>query len=257
MKIDSMPIVFITGAGSGIGYASAKLLAQNGYSLIINGRRAERLYQLAEEITNSCNVQVLVLPFDVSDRKQVEAAINGMPDNWKQVRFLVNNAGYALDLCGIDQGNPDDWESMIGTNVMGVLYLSRMIIPLMKQTQEPCRIVNVSSIAGKETYPKNNIYCATKHALNSISDTMRMDLINSNISVSSLSPGAAETEFSLVRFKGDEQRAERVYDGFSPLKANDVAEALLFIISRPPGVNVAELTLLCSAQASATIINRK
>jgi len=245
--------VFITGATSGIGKASAEIFAQNGYKLILCGRRADRLNQLKEKLNSKANVECLV--FDVRDKDEVFAKINSLPEAFKQIDILINNAGNAHGLDTFDEGSLEDWDAMIDINVKGLLYVSKAIIPGMT-SRKSGHIINIGSIAGKEVYPKGNIYCASKFAVDAISQSMRIDLNAHGIKVSEVNPGAVDTEFSTVRFKGDKKRADNVYQGFKPLVANDIAEIIYFIATRPPHVNIAEALVLPTAQASASIINR-
>jgi len=245
--------VFITGATSGIGKASAEIFAQNGFNLVICGRRADRLNQLKEKLNSKANVECLV--FDVRDKDEVFSKINSLPEAFKQIDILINNAGNAHGLDTFDEGSLEDWDAMIDINVKGLLYVSKAIIPGMT-SRKSGHIINIGSIAGKEVYPKGNIYCASKFAVDAISQSMRIDLNAHGIKVSEVNPGAVDTEFSTVRFKGDKKRADNVYQGFKPLVANDIAEIIYFIASRPAHVNIAEALVLPTAQASASILNR-
>lgn len=238
----------ITGATSGIGEATALLLAKNGFRVILTGRRENRLLTLKAKIEKETNSEAFVLSFDIRNFKACETAVNSLPDNWKIIDVLVNNAGLAAGLSGINDGNLEDWEQMIDTNIKGLLYITRLISPMMI-AQGSGHIINISSIAGKETYPFGNVYCATKHAVQSLTKGMRLDLLKHGIKVSSVAPGAVETEFSLVRFKGDQQRAEQVYQGFTPLEAQDIAETIWFIVSRPKHVNIDDVLIMPAAQA--------
>lgn len=241
-------IAFITGATSGIGEATASLLAKNGFKVVLTGRREERLQRLKNKIEIETGSSAFILPFDIRDFNACETAINGLPDAWRKIDVLVNNAGLAAGFNSIDDGRLEDWEQMIDTNVKGLLYITRLISPLMIQ-QGFGHIINISSIAGKETYPFGNVYCATKHAVQSLTKGMRLDLLKHGIKVSSVAPGAVETEFSLVRFSGDEQRANQVYKGFTPLNASDIAETVWFIVSRPRHVNIDDVLIMPTAQA--------
>lgn len=247
-------IAFITGATSGIGKATALLLAAKKYNLILSGRRKERLEHLAEEITNKEKVEALPLSFDIRNNQEVVAAINSLSREWKQIDVLVNNAGLAAGMDTIQDGSLEDWEQMIDTNVKGLLYVSKQIMPLMIELGKG-HIVNVGSIAGKETYPKGNVYCATKHAVEAITKGMRIDLNPHGIKVSAVCPGMVETEFSVVRLKNTEANKE-VYKGFTPLYAEDIAETIAFIVSRPAHVNIADVLIFPSAQASSTVVKR-
>jgi len=247
-------IVLITGATSGIGEATARILAEKQYKIIICGRRQERLQKLEAEL--SLLTEIATLSFDVRDKTSVFAAIESLPDSFKNIDILINNAGNAHGMDPIHEGSIDDWDAMIDINVKGLLYVSKAVLPVMIKRQSG-HIVNIGSIAGKEVYPKGNVYCASKYAVDAITQGMRIDLNAHNIKVSEINPGAVETEFSDVRFKGDTDRAASVYNGFEPLKANDVANLIWFIISQPKHVNIAESLILSTAQANATIVNRK
>ncbi len=236
-------IALITGATAGIGEETASKLAGQGYDIIITGRRKERLKKLAETIEQSCNVEVLPLTFDIRKKDEVDEAIDNLPDDWKNIGLLVNNAGLAAGLSHIQDGNINDWEQMIDTNVKGLLYISRKLMPMMVERKKG-HIINVSSIAGKEVYEKGNVYCATKHAVEAITKGMRIDLLPHGIRVSSVSPGMVETEFSLVRFKGDEEKADAVYEGLNPLQAEDIAETIAWVAMRPPHVNISDILIM-------------
>jgi NADP-dependent 3-hydroxy acid dehydrogenase YdfG len=240
----------ITGATSGIGQATAKLLAKNDFDVIITGRRNKRLEQLEEEIIKSQSTNVYTLNFDVRNKTEVEDAINSLPDEWKNISVLINNAGLASGLDPVQDGNYDDWEKMIDTNVKGLLYVSRVVSKIMVENKSG-HIVNISSIAGREAYPNGGVYCGTKHAVEAITKSMRLDLLPHNIKVSRISPGMVETEFSLVRFHGDAEKANEVYNGFTPLYAEDVAETILFMVTRPDHVNIDDVLIMPTAQGSA------
>ena len=247
--------ILITGASSGFGAATAKLFASKGYGLVLMARRKDKLEDLVQDLPEHIEAHILVA--DVRDEEVVRSAINSLPEHVKtSLSILVNNAGLAVGKGPIDSGLIEDWDRMIDTNVKGLLYVSRAVIPLLKANNKG-HIINIASIAGKEVYPGGNVYCATKHAVDALSRAMRIDLINHNIKVSNLAPGAAETEFSIVRFKGNEAQAKSVYDGYSPLVAQDIAETLWFICSRPEHVNVNDITLMASAQASAAVFAEK
>jgi NADP-dependent 3-hydroxy acid dehydrogenase YdfG len=249
-------IALITGATSGIGMATAQILAINGYDLIITGRREELLNDLTVKITNDTDAEVLSLCFDVRDLNQVEKAINSLTGKWKSIDVLVNNAGLAVGLEPVYSGVVDDWDRMIDTNVKGLLYVSRLVSPVMVANKSG-HIINLSSIAGHEAYPNGAAYCASKHAVQAITKAMRIELLPFGVKVSSISPGMVETEFSKVRFKGDEERAENVYIGLTPLYAIDIAEAVLFMVSRPAHVNIDELIIMPTDQASARDFRRR
>lgn len=246
-------IAFVTGATSGIGWATAVALAKQGYSIIANGRRKERLDELQQLISD---VPVLPLLFDVRDKEAVQQAIGSLPDNWRQIEVLVNNAGNAHGLAPIQDGSLEDWDAMLDINVKGLLYVSHAVLPLM-QEQQKGHIVNIGSIAGKEVYANGNVYCASKHAVDAISKAMRIDLVQTGIKVSEVNPGLVETEFSEVRFKGDKDRAAGVYQGYKALQAEDIADLIAFIVSRPAHVNLAEVLILPAAQASSTVVDKK
>jgi 3-hydroxy acid dehydrogenase / malonic semialdehyde reductase len=246
----------ITGATSGFGEAIARKLAEEGYNLIICGRRQERLVSLEEQLRHQYQCEIVSLAFDIRNRKGVEMAFSDLPDQWKDIDVLINNAGLALGLSKIQDGDTDDWDTMIDTNVKGLLYITRLVTPGMVSRKKG-HIINIGSIAGKEVYPNGNIYCATKHAVDALTKAMRIDLVEAGIRVTQIAPGAAETEFSQVRFKGDADRAKQVYNGFTPLFAEDIAEITGFILSLPPHVNINDLTVMPTAQPNAGIIYRK
>lgn len=247
-------IAFITGATSGIGKATAEAFAAVGIDLILCGRRQERLDEVAAEL--SSKVKVTTLLFDVRDKGAVLAAVGSLPDDWKNIEILVNNAGNAHGLGTLDEGDTDDWDAMIDGNVKGLLYVSKAIIPLLLERGKG-HIVNISSIAGKQTYANGAVYCASKAAVEVISEGMRLELTQHGIKTTNVAPGAVETEFSLVRFKGDEDRAEKVYQGFDPLQASDIADAILYAVNAPDRVTIADITILAGAQSAATVIHRK
>ena len=246
----------VTGASAGIGQATARMLARNNYDVIITGRREERLLQLKDELEQNYKVEIYPLVFDIRRRQEVDKAWNSLPEDWKQIDVLVNNAGLAAGLDYIYEGDIEDWETMIDTNIKGLLYISRLIMPVMKERGQG-HIINLSSIAGKEVYQRGNIYCATKHAVEAITKGMRIDLLPYNIKVSSVSPGMVETEFSLVRFKGDEQKAKNVYAGLTPLYAEDIADVIEFIITRPAHVNINDVLVMPTAQANSYYVHRE
>jgi NADP-dependent 3-hydroxy acid dehydrogenase YdfG len=247
-------IAFITGATSGIGKATAEAFAGAGIDLVLCGRRQERLDEVAAEL--SSKVKVTTLVFDVRDKGAVLAAVGSLPDGWKNIDILVNNAGNAHGLGTLDEGDTDDWDAMIDGNVKGLLYVSKAIIPLLLERGKG-HIVNISSIAGKQTYANGAVYCASKAAVEVISEGMRLELTQHGIKTTNIAPGAVETEFSLVRFKGDEERAEKVYQGFDPLQASDIADAILYAVNAPDRVTIADITILAGAQSAATTIHRK
>ncbi|HNV49653.1 MAG: SDR family NAD(P)-dependent oxidoreductase [Bacteroidales bacterium] len=251
-----MKIALITGATSGIGEAIALKFAQKDINVIITGRRLDKLNALKSNITSNTKANILALKMDVTDRKSVERVINGLPDEWKSIDILVNNAGLAVGLDPIQHGNPDDWEQMIDTNLKGLLYVSKAVLPLMIARQKG-HIINIGSIAGKEVYPKGNVYCATKHAVDALTKSMRIDLLGNGIKVTQIAPGLVETEFSLVRFKGDEERASKVYQGYKPLEGKDIAEIAFFITTLPDHVCVNDILMTPLAQANSTIVDKK
>ncbi|HCI55918.1 MAG TPA: SDR family NAD(P)-dependent oxidoreductase [Bacteroidales bacterium] len=250
-------IIMITGASSGFGRATARKFAMNEYNVIITGRRTERLEEVEQEL-NSLNagIKVLSLNFDVRKRYEVEDIIEEMPDEWKKIDILVNNAGLAVGLDTIDKGNIDDWDRMVDTNIKGILYVTRAVAPLMVERKSG-HIFNISSIAGKQEYEKGNVYCATKHAVDSLSRSMRIDLLRHNIKVTNVAPGMAETEFSLVRFKGDKKRAKEVYEGIKPLTAEDIAEVIFWCASLPPHVCINDITITPTQQANVYYVNKE
>lgn len=254
-KQKSMPsTALITGATSGIGRATAQVFAENGINLILCGRRQERLDDLQTELGKS--IQVHTLNFDVRDKKAVFEAIGSLPEAFSNIDILINNAGNAHGLDPIEEGSLDDWDAMLDINVKGLLYVSKAVLPQMVE-KKLGHIINIGSTAGKEVYPKGNVYCASKHAVDAINQGMRIDLNQYGIRVGAVNPGLVETEFSVVRFKGDEERADKVYKGFQPLTPEDVADIIYFVVSRPSHVNIADLVVMSTAQASSTIVNKK
>jgi 3-hydroxy acid dehydrogenase / malonic semialdehyde reductase len=249
-------IVLITGATAGIGYETAIMLARNNYNLILTGRRKERLQSLKNKLESTFGCKILTLNFDIRSRHDTETSMNSIPEEWKAIDVLINNAGLAAGLGPVNSADVDDWEIMIDTNVKGLLYTTRIVTPWMVERQAG-HIINISSIAGKESYPNGSVYCGTKHAVAAISKAMRIELMPHGIKVSTVAPGAVDTEFSLVRFRGDQEKANQVYQGFSPLLARDIAETILFVISRPPHVNIDDLLIMPTNQASARDFNRK
>lgn len=246
-----MKTIFITGATSGIGLATAELLASQNYRLILCGRNTEKLSQLKAELSKKTDVHVL--EFDVRDKVAVADQIKSLPSDFQEINVLINNAGNAHGLDSIDEGSDEDWDAMMDINVKGLLYVSQNIIPQMKERKDG-HIINIGSTAGKEVYPKGNVYCGSKHAVDAITTGMRLDLNPYKIRVGAVNPGLVETNFSAVRFKGDKERADKVYQGYKALQPQDVAEVILFAITRPPHVNIADLTMMCTAQASSTIV---
>jgi NADP-dependent 3-hydroxy acid dehydrogenase YdfG len=250
-------VVLITGATSGFGEACAHIFAENGWNLIITGRRAERLEKIKSKLIERYSCKVLTLNFDVCIEKDVKTAIDSIPVDFKKsIKILINNAGLAVGRGPIQDGLTDDWNRMIDTNIKGLLYVSHAVIPLLIQNTEG-HIFNIGSIAGKEVYPGGNVYCASKHAVDALSKSMRIDLVEHGIKVTNIAPGAAETEFSLVRFKGNETTAKSVYEGFDPLMAKDIAETIYFVATRPKHVTINDLVIMPTAQASATVLHKK
>jgi len=249
-------VTFITGATSGIGRSCAFLFAEAGHRLILCGRRGKRLQAIKDQLEGAYGAAILTMVLDVRDRASVEKAVKSLPDDWKNIDILINNAGLALGLSEIWEGDQDEWDRMIDTNVKGLLYVSRAVLAGMTERKSG-HVVNIGSIAGRETYYRGNVYCATKSAVDAISKGMRIDLAGYGIKVSQVSPGATETEFSLVRFQGDGVRAKSVYEGFTPLSPDDVAAAVFFVTTLPPHVNVDDLLLMPTSQAGATIIHRQ
>lgn len=241
-------LAFVTGATSGIGEATAIRFALEGYNLIIAARREDRLIKLRSELEKK-GAEVLIITMDVRKNEEVKSKLSGLSDNWKNIDVLVNNAGLASGLSTIDEGNTEDWDVMIDTNVKGLLYVSRAVIPFMVRRKKG-HIINIGSIAGKETYLKGNVYCATKHAVDSLTKGMRIDLLPHHIKVTGIHPGAVETEFSLVRYKGDVEKAQAVYKGFQPLNAGDVADAIFYAASRPAHVTINDMIVMPTAQAN-------
>lgn len=245
--------MFITGATSGFGEACARKFAANGYQLILNGRRAERLQGLAHQLGEQHAAQCLILPFDVQDRKAVLQNITSLPEAWRQIDVLINNAGLALGRDLFDEASLDDWDTMIDTNVKGLMYVSKAVVPFMMQRKSG-HIINVGSVAGKEVYERGNAYCASKHAVDALSKAMRIDLLQHRIKVTAIHPGAAETEFSVVRFKGNETAAKKVYEGYEPLMADDIAELIYYAASLPAHVCINDMVVTCTAQANSSYI---
>ncbi|MBD3258511.1 SDR family NAD(P)-dependent oxidoreductase [candidate division GN15 bacterium] len=245
-------IVLVTGASAGIGGAIARRFADSGSRIIVAARRMDRLQALVDTYGNRC----LPIEIDVRNRKTVEKTLKKLPESWQAIDILINNAGLSRGLSKLHEGNPDGWEEMIDTNVKGLLYVSRAVIPGMVKRGRG-HIINVGSIAGHEVYPNGNVYCATKHAVDAITKGMRLDLVDSPVRVSTIDPGLVETEFSQVRFYGDKDRASKVYQGYTPLSSDDIADAAVWMASRPAHVNVAQVLILPNDQASSTLVNKQ
>jgi len=249
-------IIMITGATAGFGKATALHFAQNGYDIIITGRRKERLVELEKELLKNGKIKVLLLHFDVRNKDEVASVIENLPERWKEIDILVNNAGLAVGMSHIDTGTIDDWERMIDTNIKGLLYVTRAVAPLMVERNKG-HIFNIGSIAGKEAYEYGNVYCASKSAVDSLSKSMRIDLLKNNIKVTHIAPGMAETEFSLVRFKGDEEKAKNVYKGVEAITADDIADVIYYCATLPAHICINDLVITPTQQASVNHNNRK
>lgn len=254
-KMKTRKIALITGASSGIGEACARIFAKNNYDLFLIARREDRLVELKDQLISEYGIQVRSIGLDLRNKEALNEAWSSVSDDWKQIDVLVNNAGLSLGLEPFFNGNVDDWETMIDTNIKSLLYISKLVANEMIKNNNG-HIINLGSIAGKESYANGNVYCATKAAVDSLTRSMRLDLVSKGIKVSAIHPGAVETEFSVVRFKGDKERADNVYKGFEPLRAEDVADVIYFMASRPAHVNVQDVLLMPTAQASATVIQR-
>jgi 3-hydroxy acid dehydrogenase/malonic semialdehyde reductase len=248
-------IVFVTGATSGFGKACAEKFALHGYDLIVNGRREDRIQELADALEKKYNVAVFQLAFDVREEKKVFASISSLPEEWKNIDVLINNAGLAVGRDYFEEANLEDWNTMIDTNVKGFMYVAKAVSQLMAERKQG-HIINMGSVAGKQVYEKGNAYCASKYAVDALNQAMRIDLLRHNIKVTGIHPGAAETEFSIVRFKGDEQTAKSIYNGLKPLTAEDVADAIYYCASLPAHVCINDLVITCTQQADAIYFNR-
>lgn len=248
-------LALITGASSGIGEACAEELAAQGCRLILAGRRKERLKEISARLAKQYQTECLELSFDIMDREKIDEALENLPGNWHNIQILINNAGLALGADKLQAADISHWESMIDTNIKGLLYMSRAIIPGMVERQEG-HIVNIGSTAGHEVYPGGSVYCATKHAVGALTKGMRIDLVDTPLRVSTVDPGMVDTEFSTVRFHGDKKRADEVYKNMTPLCAKDIAETVAFVLSRPAHVQIAEVIVLPTAQATATMVHR-
>ncbi|MEJ2052853.1 MAG: SDR family NAD(P)-dependent oxidoreductase [Calditrichaceae bacterium] len=249
-------IALVTGATSGIGKACAYALAKEGCNLIITGRRKQRLDEVSKLMPKIFNIKCLALHFDIRKHNEVKKAVAGLDSYWKNVDILINNAGLASGFSKLQEGDTDDWERMIDTNVKGLLYITREIVPGMVKRQQG-DIVNIGSIAGHEVYPNGNVYCATKHAVDALTKGLRMDLVDTPLRVSTVDPGLVETEFSIVRFHGDKEKAKNVYKGMQPLVAEDIADAVIYIVTRPSHVQIGEIVILPTAQRAATMVSRE
>lgn len=250
-----MPIIFVTGATSGFGRAIAVKFAEQGWNIIANGRRVERLLSLKKELEERYKVNVLCLPFDVSDAAAVKQQMDTLPSDWNKIDILVNNAGLALGRDSFDVADMTDWNIMIDTNIKGILHVTKAVLPFMKSHQAG-HIINIGSIAGKETYPAGNVYCATKFAVDALSKSMRIDLLPFGIKVTCIHPGAAETEFSMVRYKGDQTKADKIYEGYTPLFAEDIANITYYCSQLPAHVCINELVVTPTAQANSYLIHK-
>ncbi len=248
-------ITLITGATSGIGKSCATIFAKNNHNLILAGRRKDRLDLISKELETKYGIKVLTLSFDIRNKEAVAKAIESIPEKWKKIDILINNAGLAVGLSTIQEGEIDDWERMIDTNVKGLLYISRAVLPLLVK-QNSGHVINIGSIAGKEVYPNGNVYCATKHAVDALSKAMRIDMVKHGIKVTQIAPGAIKTEFSIVRFKGDQEKSDSVYNGYQPLMPDDVANVIYYTTTLPAHVNINDLVLMPTSQASATVYNK-
>lgn len=248
-------IVLITGATSGFGKACAEKFASEGYDCILNGRREDRLLELKSSLEKKYSINVLALVFDVQDQQKIFSSIQSIPANWQKIDILINNAGLALGRDYFDEASLDDWNTMIDTNLKGLVYVTKATLPFMIKNKKG-HIINIGSTAGKEVYEKGNVYCASKHAVDAVSQSMRIDLLRHHIKVTAVHPGAAETEFSMVRFKGDEETAKKVYDGFKPLSGEDVAEVVYYTTTLPAHVCINDLVMTATQQANSFYFNR-
>ncbi|MET4143063.1 SDR family oxidoreductase [Pedobacter sp. UYP1] len=250
-----MKTALITGATSGIGKSCAHLFAQQGYQLVLVARREEKLNEVAKHLADKYAIEVKTLIADVRDNSVLKEVFESLPEDWKKIDVLINNAGLSQGLDPIQNGDTNDWDTMIDTNVKGLLYVTKIVSNWMIAAKKG-HIINIGSIAGKEVYPNGNVYCATKHAVDALNKGMRLDLLPHGIKVTAINPGMVETEFSVVRFKGDEDKAKKVYEGLEPLLAQDIADAIWFAVSRPAHVNINDMLIMPTAQASATVVNR-
>ncbi len=252
----SKKVILITGASSGIGRACANVFAEAGAKLILIARRKERLEEIAHELSERHNIMPYLIQLDVRNRDAVQKVISALPAEWQNLEVLINNAGLARGFDKLHEGALDDWEEMIDTNIKGLLYVSRAIIPGMV-ARGSGTIINIGSIAGQEVYPKGNVYAATKHAVDALTKGLRMDLVDTPLRVCTVDPGLVETEFSLVRYRGDAARAKKTYENFSPLTPKDIADAVLYCATRPPHVQIAQIVILANGQASTTLVHRE
>lgn len=250
-----MKTALITGATSGIGKSCAHLFAQQGYQLVLVARREEKLNEVAKHLADKYAIEVKTLIADVRDNSVLKEVFESLPEDWKKIDVLINNAGLSQGLDPIQNGDTNDWDTMIDTNVKGLLYVTKIVSNWMIAAKKG-HIINIGSIAGKEVYPNGNVYCATKYAVDALNKGMRLDLLPHGIKVTAINPGMVETEFSVVRFKGDEDKAKKVYEGLEPLLAQDIADAIWFVVSRPAHVNINDMLIMPTAQASATVVNR-
>ena len=255
-KMKNSKTVLITGATSGIGLACAYRFAHEGNRVIITGRRVGRLNKLENELIEKYDVDVLSLNFDVRNKEEVFNNISSLPDGWKDIDILINNAGLAVGFNTIQEGDIDDWERMIDTNIKGLLYVTRAVLPGMVSRKRG-HVINIGSIAGKEVYPNGNVYCATKHAVDALTKAIRIDTVEAGIKVTQISPGAVETEFSVVRFNGNKEKADNVYKGYEPLHPEDVADSVYYVTTLPPHVNINDLLIMPTAQANALIFHKE
>ncbi len=249
-------VVLVTGASSGIGLACARIFAQAGAKVILSARRSERLEALAQELQKEFNTDIYILPMDVTDRPQVESQLNSLPEDWSKIDILINNAGLSRGLDKLYEGDIQDWEEMIDTNVKGLLYVTRSVVPGMVERGRG-HVINIGSLAGHQTYPKGNVYCGTKVAVRAISEGLKQDLLGTPLRVTSVDPGLVETEFSKVRFRGDEDRAHGVYQGLTPLTPEDVADTVFYCATRPPHVNINEVLMMPTDQSGSTLVHRQ
>jgi serine 3-dehydrogenase len=249
-------VVLVTGASSGIGLACARIFAQAGAKVILSARRLERLDTLAQELKKEFNTDIYMLPMDVTDRLQVESQLNSLPEDWSKIDILINNAGLSRGLDKLYEGDIQDWEEMIDTNIKGLLYVTRSVVPGMVERGRG-HVINIGSLAGHQTYPKGNVYCGTKVAVRAISEGLKQDLLGTPLRVTSVDPGLVETEFSKVRFRGDEDRAQGVYQGLTPLTPEDVADTVFYCATRLPHVNISEVLMMPTDQSGSTLVHRQ